>query len=519
MSQNDSLNEELDENVEILIVDDRKQDLAALRSVLSEPGYTVTTAASGDEALWLLLNRDFAVILLDVVMPRLDGFDLARMIKARARNRHTPLIFLTAAGLDVNRLYRAYSIGAIDYLMKPVDALVVRAKVAVFADLHRKNERLLRQAQRLRESEQHARELEIDRLRLISERRYRNLAEAIPQIVWTADSHGLLTYCNQSWMRYTGLDLLASYGLRWLQAVHQEDAERTEQSWRMQVELGETCELRCRLRNAETGLYRWHVCHAVPERDESGAIVAWLVTGTDFEDLLQAIQARDEFLAIASHELRTPLTALKLRIQSLERSGSFDAAAHSKIVSASAQLRRLERLIAGLLDVARIATGQLDIEFAEFGVNAVVEEVIGRVKAATSAKPVISFAAGDVNDSVHWDRLRFEQVLTNLLDNAVRYGDGKPIEVRVTSDHDELEISVIDRGLGIADQDVARIFDRFERVGQRRVPGGLGMGLYITRKIVEAHRGSIHVCSELGKGSRFSIRLPRDPQAMVDAAS
>jgi PAS domain S-box-containing protein len=382
--------------------------------------------------------------------------------------------------------------------------------VAVFADLHRKDRRLRQQAEQLRQTERLARELQIEQLKLTSERRYRNLAEAIPQMVWTADERGMLNYCNRRWTEFTGLDLAASRGLGWTKAVHKDDVRRCERTWKAHVRRGELCEFRCRLRSEPTGSYRWHVCRFVPEREEGGSIVAWLGTYTDFEDLLQAIRARDEFLSIASHELRTPLTALKLRLQSLERSASLDDKAQFKVKSADQQLQRIERLIDSLLDVARIATGQFDLEIERFSASTCLHEVVERFRRTTSNEQQFIVASAQ-DDEGSWDKLRFEQVLTNLLDNAVRYGEGRPVEVTLAVDDERVAISVTDRGLGIGRDDLERIFDRFERLGQRRVPGGLGMGLYIVRQIVDAHGGGISADSRVGSGSTFTFWLPRRP--------
>src|SRR5687768_18223714 len=171
--------------VDILIVDDQVEDLTAMREVLSAPDVNVITAMSGTDALKHLLRQDFAVIVLDVIMPEMDGFELATLIKSRERSQYTPMVFLTADATDAKRLYRAYSVGAIDYLEKPVDPEIMRAKVAVFVDLFRKDRRILDQAKTLRESERRERDLQIAELKLAAERRYNNLAEAVPQIVWT----------------------------------------------------------------------------------------------------------------------------------------------------------------------------------------------------------------------------------------------------------------------------------------------------------------------------------------------
>ncbi len=176
--------------IDILLVDDRAEDLLALEVVLTDPGLRLVKASSGVEALRCALREDFAVILLDVGMPGLHGFEVAQLIKKRERSRHIPIIFLTAETKDVESIYRGYEVGAVDYILKPIEPDVVRAKVAVFVELHRRGEEIRRQADLLQAAERERREAELAELRDATELRYRNLAEAIPQIVWTAQPAG-----------------------------------------------------------------------------------------------------------------------------------------------------------------------------------------------------------------------------------------------------------------------------------------------------------------------------------------
>ncbi|HEX6766864.1 MAG TPA: ATP-binding protein [Polyangiaceae bacterium] len=498
-----------DERVDVLLVDDRAEDLVAMTTILEGPLYNIVTARSGPEALKRLLEQDFAVILLDVLMPSMDGFELASMIKKRERSKDIPLIFLTAAGSDITKIYRGYELGAVDYLPKPVDPDVVRAKVAIFAELFRRARRLDAQGRALREAERRERELQITELKLAAERRFTNLAEAIPEIVWTAGPAGDLVYANRRFVEYTGMDLDAARGDGWLSAVHPEDVAQCISAWREAVARGTVYEGEFRLRRGSDEVYRWHLGRAVPERSSEGEILAWLGTHTDFEDLKQAIRARDEFLSIASHELRTPLTALKLRLQALLYAKGLDEKLERKLESAARQTQRLERLIDNLLDISRITTGHLELEPEELELAELVHDVVERLRdEAAGMGSQIQFEAASPAAG-RWDRLRIEQVVTNLLSNALKYGEGHPISVRVSASDGSAEVSVRDRGMGIAEPDLERIFDRFERAANRRAPGGLGMGLYITRQIVEAHRGSIHVESRTGEGSLFRVELPR----------
>ena len=495
--------------VDLLLVDDRTEDLLTLSHVLAGPEYRVQTASSGPEALKRLLEQDFGVILLDVFMPTMDGFELAALIKQRERSQHTPIIFLTAAGSDMPQIYRGYSVGAVDYLTKPVDPDVVRAKVAVFADLFRKDRRLERHAEALREGERRQREEMLSELRHAAERRYMHLAEAVPLSVWTAEPGGDLTYANRYWAQYTGVSLEQARGTGWAEAVHDADRDGFVQAWRDAIQKGVPFQQECRIYRQGDGVYRWHLSRAVPERSDSGEIVSWLGTHTDIEESKQAVFARDEFLSIASHELRTPLTALKLRLQSVLHSRDLSEKTERRVESAVRQTERLERLIDNLLDVSRITTGHLELEPEDFDLAEMAQDVAERFReqAAGGGVPLTIEAQTPVLG--RWDRLRLEQVVTNLLANALKFGEGKPIFVSVTADAKNAVVTVADQGIGIAPQDLSRIFHQFERVLGTRSFGGLGMGLYIARQIAQAHGGRIEVDSVQGKGSKFRVVLPR----------
>ena len=370
--------EEPEDWAAVLVVDDGYPDRLMLSEILAGPKRRVDAVGSAQDALACLLSREYAVIVLDVLMPIMDGFELASLIKQRARTRYTPIIFLTAAGDDIGKLYRAYALGAVDYLQKPIDADIVRAKVAIFIDLFRKDVRIRSQAKALQVAERRERDLQIAELKLAVRQRYVNLAEAIPQIVWTSDATGAMDYANRRWTEYTGFELQDAQGRGWLQAIHPADAEQCVRAWQEAVNLPGTFEVECRLRRAADGAFRWHLGRAVPEFSSRGQLVAWLGTFTDFEELRQALNARDEFISIASHELRTPLTALKLRLEAILFEGSLPDKVKHRLDNAMRQTLRIERLVDNLLDVSRITSDQLELNLEPLDLAEVVLEVVER---------------------------------------------------------------------------------------------------------------------------------------------
>ena len=240
------------------------------------------------------------------------------------------------------------------------------------------------------------------------------------------------------------------------------------------------------------------------------------------EELTLALRARDEFLSIASHELRTPITPLKLQVQGilrhLERGtlGTMEPARLEKLgATVERSLDRLTKLIDSLLDVARINTGKIHLHPEEVDAREIILEVCHRF--GIEARDAGSDVRVEIDDEIpaYLDGVRLEQVIANLVTNGLKYGGGKPIDVSAHAMKDTLLIEVRDSGIGIAPENVGKVFDRFVRV-DANIASGLGLGLYITKQIVEAQGGSIRVTSELGKGSTFKVALPL-PRAPADA--
>lgn len=644
--------EKADTPVNILVVDDRPENHVALTAILSMPEYRVVSANSGPEALRRLLDEDFAVLLIDVIMPGMSGLELASIIRQRERTAMVPIVFLTAQSTDASLAYEGYQAGGVDYLVRPLVPETVRAKVAVFADLYRQSKRIEEQARLLVSAERNSNELRLLELRIANDRHYRNLAEAIPQIVWTARPDGVVDYFNRRWFEYTGLSAQETGGT-WEGALSPEDVPRCRDEWRERLRLARMFQVECRLRRSD-GTFRWHLCRAAPERSMTGAMVSWLGTFTDIEDqksahaaltefkgtldavldtvlifdpndgrvlyanegasvlvrysgeelrhmklvdllaehdsdglrellapvrsassavvtietkvrrrdgltvpvemslqlihvdggrvvtiarditdrkraqlerellyreAVDAIRARDEFLSIASHELRTPLASLQLQLRLLLRPSKDPLAAglsdqtKARLESAAKQTDRLNQLIGELMDVSKIAAGRLSLNLEETDLSALVREVVLRLgDEATKVRCAISLVA-PAPVVGRWDRVRIEQVVTNLLTNALKFGAGSPIDLVVESTGRGSRVSVRDRGIGVAPEDAERIFQRYEQAVSGSAYGGMGLGLYIVRQIVEAHGGTIRLESEPGSGSTFTVDLPFEPIA------
>jgi two-component system sensor kinase FixL len=238
----------------------------------------------------------------------------------------------------------------------------------------------------------------------------------------------------------------------------------------------------------------------------------------------EEVRERDEFLSIASHELRTPVTALHLQLQLLRRSAqrsrdSLPRLLVDKVETLERQTRRISALVNELLDVSRMRLGKLELRYEELDLAEVAREAVTHLhdelaRSGSLLRASLSPAPG------RWDRLRVEQVIANLLVNAAKFGEGRPITLEVSTHGDRARVRVADHGIGIAAEHQSRVFDRFERAVPTHHFGGLGLGLYIVRQIAEAHGGEVRVDSAPGSGATFTVDLPREPPAMAarDAA-
>jgi signal transduction histidine kinase len=244
------------------------------------------------------------------------------------------------------------------------------------------------------------------------------------------------------------------------------------------------------------------------------------------QQLRIAVQARDEFLAIASHELKTPLTSLELQVTSFRRlvashphASVSDEKIQSKCESIARQIDRLTVLVNNLLDVARITSNRLELSREQIDLAEIVRDVLARAQEGLRRSGSRVALAAAVPVVGCWDRLRVDTIVVNLVSNAVKFGDGKPIEIAVAGTADRATLTVRDHGIGISAADQGRIFERFERAVSVRHFGGFGIGLWVARQAVEAHGGTIRVQSQQGGGSEFTVELPLQEQDTAESSA
>lgn len=519
--------------VDILIVDDREDGLIALEAVLQPlPAINLVRARSGVEALNLLPKYDFGVILLDVQMPILDGFQTAKIIREKhERYKYTPIIFVTAINKDDQYIYKGYEAGAVDYVFKPFEPHILRSKVSVFLDLHRKSAQLEAQSEKIQENERRERYLKMAELELDNLKRYRNLADAIPHIVWKAKINGTLEYFNKVWIDYTGLSLEKSIGSGWQEAVYKDDLNKFLKIWIQAMSSGQSFEVEVRIRDAE-GNMKWHLIRSVPEVI-NGEVASWLGTCTNIheqkinaerldmaqKEAIKANLAKTHFLANMSHEIRTPMSAILGFTELMQHPNQSEEQRAHCISTIHRNGKQLLSIIDEILDISKVETGNLSIENIEFNIISMLNEIKSLLFIQTESKGLeFTFTfKSKIPEIVSTDPTRLRQIIMNVVGNAIKFTEKGKIEVEIDwlaseadSKKGHIKIYVIDTGVGIEENHVSRLFQPFAQVDSSttRRFGGTGLGLALSRKLAQALSGDVKLIkTKSGSGSTFEIAV------------
>ena len=573
MSPNPSA-KEADKKVSILIVDDRPDKRLAYEVMLAELNENLVCARSGKEALRCLLQQDFAVILLDVNMPGMDGFETATLIRQRGRSETTPIIFISAVNDTENHVSRGYSLGAVDYILTPVVPEILRTKIAVFVDLFKKTEQVKRQTE--------------ERARLIHEQAARVEAEARQErLAFLADASNVLVGSLEYRETFENLAKLIVPRLADFCLIHAAEGETLRQaavahrnfedpsdlgrlarvfplsnaaknSSQRVVQSGQS-QLLCDM-NDETlqGLFEHAedrelvrslaaaalIVVPIRARDHVLGAITMINTTTDrlcgpdelslVEELAQraglaldnaslyksaqearteaerANLAKDQFLAMLSHELRTPLTPVLTSALALETENLPDEIRDSlQMIRRNVELEA--RLIDDLLDLTRISKGKVQLSFEIVDAHTLLRNALEIFQEEISQKHLVlhvDLAAQKFR--LKADPARLQQIFWNLIKNAVKFTpEGGRLGVRTSDDiGDKIRVEISDSGLGIDAESLPKIFDAFEQ-GERTRLGGLGLGLAISKALVEMHAGTITADSAgRNKGAKFTVLFP-----------
>ncbi len=338
--------------------------------------------------------------------------------------------------------------------------------------------------------------------------RFNTLADVVPAKMNTLDKLGNVTYVNKGWTDYTHLTLEELKDWGWQKIIHPDDLELTNTIWQQCIEHGEGCNFELRLRRYD-GVYRWHVCQAVALKDASDNVTSWIGTHSDIEEQKIKEQKKDEFIGIASHEMKTPLTTAKAYLQLLELSldkNDTDSMLYAK--RALLSVDRLTDLVKELLDVSKIQSGKLDYNISRFNFNEMIDLAVDDIRYASSKHSIVK--TGSAEGEVTGDKYRLQQVVNNLLTNAVKYSPDSPdVFIHIEQTSNEIKVAVKDNGIGIPKHILNRIFERYYRVEEHAIQfQGLGIGLFICSEIIKRHNGKLWVESEQGKGSTFYFTIP-----------
>ena len=351
----------------------------------------------------------------------------------------------------------------------------------------------------------------------LNEEKYKNLADSLPIIVWTADKDGNIDYYNKQWYDYTGFTSIDSRESATEKIIHPDDQKRSIDIW-MTSKANKTnyeIEYQFRDRTSEDA-YRWFLGRAIPIKNENNDVIQWIGTCTDINEFKQFQQQKDNFLGIASHELKTPLTSLKLYSQFLEKNlrKQEDDKNADVAKKMDEQINKLTSLVNDLLDVTKIQNGKILLNKSDFDFDDLVEEIVTEQQMITSHKILVE---SEKIGNIYSDRHRISQVMSNLIGNAIKYSpDANRIHIMTkVTDDDCVLFTVRDFGIGIPADKTERVFEQYYRVSgsKEHTFPGLGLGLYISSEIIKRSGGKIFVNSIEGKGSKFCFLIPKKNEA------
>lgn len=517
----------------ILIVDDKPENIFSLRILLETNGFQVDTALSGEEALKKILKTSYTLVILDVQMPGMDGFEVAETMMGYSKAKNIPIIFLSAVNTEKTFIARGYSSGGIDYITKPFDPDILLLKVRTFCRLYEQSRELnemqiaLKMEIEVRKNAQHEQFKKTQELQ--------SVLESIPQIAFTANKEGAIEFVNEQWYRYSSSKSV-------FPAVHDNDS--LDAYWSFVVERGEPAITEVALVDRETGGSRYHLFSVRPVM-QSGNINKWVGTFTDIheqkqiaatlelkvaertQELLEINKALEtsnidlqQFASVASHDLKEPLRKIQVFSSIVRERYKQDLKPEiveyfDKIIASS---DRMARLINDLLTFSRLSVGSL---FVRADLNDILQSILTDLEIAIQEKQAtIAIAPMPVLDVIPG---QIRQVFQNIISNALKFSvPERPPVITITqytvktkevdSPADPsggfCRISVKDNGIGFNELYLEKIFTIFQRLNPIGKYEGTGIGLAIARKIIEKHNGIITAKSTEHEGAEFIMVLP-----------
>ncbi len=524
------------DNASILVVDDEADSRALLKGILVSEDYHVRTADSGRLALASVDAWLPELILLDIRMPGMDGFEVCSRLKASDKSHSVPVIFITAAS-DVEERVTGLAVGAVDYISKPFQREELLARVRTHLELSRLRENLERQV-----SDRTA-ELSstVDQLRE-SEQRFRNMADTAPVMIWVSDTDKLRTFFNKTWLTFTGRSTEEEHGAGWSKGVHPDDLERCLGIYTSAFDGRRDFKMDYRLRRAD-GEYRWVLSSGIPRFAPSGAFAGYIGSTIDITDLKRI---QEEALSKQKLETLVSLTRgiahdfnnMVGAILTLAELAESNLGEH---LLPTEEIHRIKEVAIGASEIVRelmIYSGQEEAKLQPLDLSGLVEEMSGLLKTSISRRSALHLDLCSNLPSVLGNATQIRQLVMNLVINASQAIGEKEgvIHVKTSlmkgssfsatdpcrdSKEDYIRLEVSDTGCGMTEEEKAKIFDPFFTTK----PSGHGLGLAVVQGIVQSHNGAINVLSTSGNGTTFEVLFRRDgaspeiaPPVTVDAS-
>jgi len=517
----------------ILIVDDRQENLFSLQKLLQLHNFTVDTAGSGEDALKKVLKNNYNLIILDVQMPGMDGFEVAEAISGYGKSKDIPIIFLSAVNINKNFITKGYNSGGIDYVTKPFDPDLLLLKVKTFYRLSEQKRELNQMQQVLREEIEIRKQAEKDLSQSIEE--LRSILESIPQIAFIANASGTIEFVNSYWYRYaSGKSLFPETA---------SDGSTISQCLKTAISAGEQLVVEVAIRQLDVIDYRWHRLSMTPVKKD-GPIVRWVNIFTDIHDqkmanklLEQRVAQRTEelfkmnaelessnhdlqqYASVASHDLKEPLRKIQIYSDRLQRAlANANPEANifmDKIVSSSL---RMTVLINDLLNYSRLSGEGF---FQVMNIDGIIKDLIADLELLIAEKKASIIYTGIPDMEVVPGQIR--QLFQNIVSNSLKFSRKEVTpEIHISAErikNKELEggaagsgnycrITISDNGIGFNEIYKDKIFTMFQRLHSKEFFEGTGIGLAIVKKIIDKHNGIISVRSKENAGTTFTLVLP-----------
>lgn len=478
--------------VNILLVDDRRENLLALEGILRVLDQNLIQATSGVEALKFLLRNDAAVILLDVEMPDMDGFQTATLIRERERSRHTPIIFLTAISKSDVHVSQGYSLGGIDYIFKPFQPDVLKSKVATFVEMFKQREEVRRQSALLKR--------ERDFVAAV--------LDTVASFVLVLDADGRILRVNRAWEEITGYAFSEVEGRPLWEFLEDRDLAR---EFLRSGDSTTACEDFWIANGTTRRLVSW--CCTALESSTRGA-GHLVVTGHDTTELRQRTEELEGFTYSVSHDMRAPVRAIDgfTRILVEEYAASLDDEGRRLLGIVRQNTEKMGELIDGLLALSRL--GRERLVFTQIDMNQLASSSFEEQRAAAGRQRQIEWKPADLPDA-HGDKRLITQVFQNLLSNAIKFTRNVPhatIEVGYEKGSSEDIYFVRDNGAGFDMNYAQKLFGTFQRLHGADEFEGSGIGLATVQRIVARHGGRVWAEAQLNDGATFYFALPAREQ-------